>query len=104
MKIILLALAVVLSTASFAQTKQPKPNARELNWKIVCSDHADIVDFLSEYEERPVVTGRMGPKGRMAFLINTKTGTWTLLAYTDQGACIMAGGEDAEQIEPRNRD
>ena len=104
MKTILLALAVVLSTATVAQTKRPADTVREADWKISCASHGYVVDFLEEYKERPIITGNIGRRGKMAFLINTRTGTWTLLAYTDQGACIMAAGDNAELLEPRLRD
>jgi hypothetical protein len=104
MKHILIALAVVLSTVSSAQTKRPDDSVREADWKISCASHSYVVNFLKEYDERPVITGNIGRKGKIAFLINTKTGTWTLLAYTDQGACIMAAGDDAELLESLRRE
>lgn len=104
MKTILFALAVVLSTASVAQTKRPADTVREADWKISCASHGYVVDFLKEYDERPIITGNIGRRGKIAFLINTKTGTWTLLAYTDQGACIMAAGDDAELLESIRRE
>jgi len=39
----------------------------------------------------------------MAMLINTETGTWTLIGYTERGACIMASGEDVQQLDRPNR-
>jgi len=104
MKTILLALAVVLSTATVAQTKRPADTVREADWKISCASHGYVVDFLEEYKERPIITGNIGRRGKIAFLINTSTGTWTLLSYTDQGACIMAAGDNAELLEPLLRD
>ena len=104
MKTITLLIALLFAGDLWAQSKKPEINAREANWTIVCADHAYVVDFLAEFEERPVITGRMGRAGKMAFLINTKTGTWTLLGYTDRGACIMAAGEDAEQLESFRRE
>lgn len=98
MKTILAALALCCATYTQAQTTA----TREANWKIVCSDHDELVDFLKDFEERPIVTGRMGRAGRMAMLINTDTGTWTLIGYTDRGACIIASGTDVQQLD-RNR-
>ena len=99
MKTILAALALCCATYTQAQTAA----TREANWKIVCSDHDELVDFLKDFEERPIVTGRMGRAGRMAMLINTDTGTWTLIGYTDRGACIMASGDNVQQLEPTKR-
>jgi len=104
MRILTALLLSLLTITAQAQTKRPADTVREADWKISCASHSYVVDFLAEYEERPIITGRMGRAGKMAFLINTSTGTWTLLAYTDQGACIMAAGEDAEQLESRTRD
>jgi hypothetical protein len=99
---ILIALAVALLTCTAWAQSNPR-NAREVNWKIACADQEQVIDFLKEFEERPVLTGRMGRAGRMAMLINTETGTWTLIGYTERGACIMASGEDVQQIDRPSR-
>ena len=94
----LIALAVALfASAAWAQSN-PR-NVREVDWKIACADQAQVIDFLKEFEERPVLTGKMGKAGRMAMLINTETGTWTLIGYTERGACIRASGEDVQQLD-----
>jgi hypothetical protein len=94
---ILIALAVAL----FASTAwaQESNSARQANWTITCADTDYVIDFLKEYEERPVLTGRMGRGGRMAMLINTETGTWTLIGYSERGACIMASGNNVQQLD-----
>ena len=101
---ILIALAVAL-LASTAWAQSNPRNVREVDWKIACADQEQVIDFLKEFEERPVLTGKMGRAGRMAMLINTETGTWTLIGYTDRGACIMASGEDVQRLDTtaRNR-
>lgn len=95
---ILIALAVALITCTAWAQSNPR-NAREVDWKIACADQEQVIDFLKEFEERPVLTGRMGRAGRMAMLINTETGTWTLIGYTERGACIMASGEDVQRLD-----
>lgn len=99
---ILIALAVALY-ASTAWAQSNARNAREVDWKIACADQEQVIDFLKEFEERPVLTGKMGRAGRMAMLINTETGTWTLIGYTERGACIMASGEDVQQLNRPTR-
>lgn len=99
---ILIALAVALLTCTAWAQSNPR-NAREVDWKIACADQEQVIDFLKEFEERPVLTGRMGRAGRMAMLINTETGTWTLIGYTERGACIMASGEDVQQLDRPTR-
>ena len=95
---ILTALVVALLTCTAWAQSNPR-NVREVDWKIACADQAQVIDFLKEFEERPVLTGKMGRAGRMAMLINTETGTWTLIGYTERGACIMASGEDVQQLD-----
>ena len=95
---ILLALAVALLVCTAGAQSNPR-NAREVDWKIACADQEQVIDFLKEFEERPVLTGKMGRAGRMAMLINTETGTWTLIGYTERGACIMASGEDVQRLD-----
>ena len=96
---ILIALAVALyASTAWAQQTNPE-NVRQTNWVITCASTEYVIDFLKEYEERPVLTGKLGRAGKMAMLINTETGTWTLLGYTERGACIMASGEDVQQLD-----
>ena len=95
---ILIALAVALFVSTAWAQSNPY-NAREVDWKIVCADQDKVIDFLKEFNERPVLVGKLGRAGRMAMLINTETGTWTLIGYTERGACIMASGEDVQQLD-----
>lgn len=90
-------------TTAQAQNRLLESTVKEANWKISCASHGYVVDFLEEYKERPVITGHIGRRGKMTFLLNAQTGTWTLLAYTDQGACIMASGDNAELLESISR-
>ena len=94
----LIALVVALLTCTVWAQSNPY-NAREVDWKIACADQDKVIDFLKEFDERPVLTGKMGRAGRMAMLINTETGTWTLIGYTERGACIMASGEDVQRLD-----
>lgn len=100
MKTILALVVALLAGTAGAQSTNP---ARQANWTITCADTDYVIDFLKEYEERPVLTGNMGRAGKMAVLINTDTGTWTLIGYTDRGACIMASGDNVQQLEPTKR-
>lgn len=99
---ILIALAVALFASAVWAQSNPR-NVREVDWKIACADQTQVIDFLKEFEERPVLTGKMGRAGRMAMLINIETGTWTLIGYTDRGACIMASGEDVQRLDTTAR-
>jgi hypothetical protein len=81
--------------AAWAQSTNP---ARQTNWTITCADTEYVLDFLKEYEERPVLTGNLGRAGKMAMLINTDTGTWTLIGLSERGACIMASGDNVQQL------
>ena len=95
MKTILALAVALLAGTAWAQSTNP---ARQANWTITCADTDYVIDFLKEYEERPVLTGNLGRAGKMAVLINTDTGTWTLIGYTERGACIMASGDNVQQL------
>ena len=101
MKLIITLIAALLISSASAQSKNPNA-IRQVEWTITCATTEYVVDFLKEYEERPVLTGNLGRAGKMAVLINTDTGTWTLIGYTDRGACIIASGTDVQQLD-RNR-
>ena len=100
MKTILALAVALLAGTAWAQSTNP---ARQANWTITCADTEYVLDFLKEYEERPVLTGNMGRAGKMAVLINTDTGTWTLIGFSERGACIMASGDNVQQLEPTKR-
>lgn len=100
MKTILISILIFFTSLSFANESD---NVQELNWKIVCSDFRYMIDILKEFDERPIAIGKMGRAGKMTMLINSKTGTWTLIGYSDKGVCIMAAGDEAQQIEPVGR-
>jgi|688.fasta_scaffold2518950_1 hypothetical protein len=102
MKLIIAIIATIATFTVAAQTKNPNA-VRQVEWTITCATTEYVIDFLKEYEERPVLAGKMGKSGRMAMLINTETGTWTLIGYTERGACIMASGEDVQQLDRPNR-
>jgi len=102
MKLIITLMAALLISSASAQSKNPNA-IRQVEWTITCATTEYVVDFLKEYEERPVLSGKMGKSGRMAMLINTETGTWTLIGYTERGACIMASGEDVQQLDRPSR-
>ena len=101
MKILIALVVALLTCTAWAQSNLR--DVREVDWKIACADQVQVIDFLKEFEERPVLTGKMGKAGRMAMLINTETGTWTLIGYTERGACIMASGEDVQQLDRHTR-
>jgi len=96
MKTILALAVALLAGTAWAQSTN---SARQANWTITCADTDYVIDFLKEYEERPVLTGNMGRAGKMAMLINTETGTWTLIGYTEKGACIMASGNNIQKLD-----
>jgi hypothetical protein len=102
MKLIIAIIATIATFTVAAQTKNPSA-VRQVEWTITCATTEYVIDFLKEYEERPVLAGKMGKSGRMAMLINTETGTWTLIGYTERGACIMASGEDVQQLDRPTR-
>jgi hypothetical protein len=91
-------IAIIFSFAVGAAWAQSTNPARQTNWTITCADTDYVIDFLKEYEERPVLTGNMGREGKMAVLINTDTGTWTLIGFSERGACIMASGDNVQQL------
>lgn len=65
----------------------------ELQKKMLCNDAKVIIDGLikGDYAEKPVWFGKDTSHG-FALFANSKTGTWTLLEFDDNIACVIGEG------------
>lgn len=70
---------------------------------VVCDDTRKVVSIIMErYGEVPVWTARDGEgQSRYTLLSNSKTGSWTLLQYTAETACVL--GVDTESTLSSNK-
>lgn len=79
-------------TGSIANAQSNNPT--EMSKSVICDDTRTIVSFVMErYKEVPVWTAQDGDnQSRYVLMINSNTGSWTLLQYTPQVACILGVG------------
>lgn len=65
--------------------------------KMICNSTRIVLAEIakSEYREVPLWVGEVSKesKVKLAIVANEKTGSWTLLQYNDEVACLMSVGE-----------
>lgn len=75
-------------------------NAQELdafnvNKKVLCADAKSVFKNISEskYKELPVWVGRT-EDSNMSIIANEETGTWTIIQFNKEIACVIDAGTD----------
>ncbi len=75
-------------------------SARQFQFEktIICDDTRTVFEYFQngKYQEKPVWTARdvVEPAVRHVMMLNKQTGTWTLIQFDEQYACVLAAGED----------
>ena len=91
-----LAVASILFLTSLVANAQP--NLIEVDKPVTCSDPKTVIEGLSDqYQEQPFWSGR-GRDSKYVLLVNSKTGSWSMIEYNDKVACIVGTGKSARQI------
>ena len=87
-----LALALI-ATASLCASAEP----RELNKRVICDTKANVFQHLiKEFKEEPQWHGRSPNQNTELMLtVNPVTGSWTLIEYSSDFACVLAVGENS---------
>lgn len=64
---------------------------------VVCDSTKAVIKFLSErYGEKPAWIAKSGDDDTFFTLfLNQKTGSWTLLQYTKETACVLGTGDSS---------
>jgi hypothetical protein len=86
-----------LSTIANAQEL---PGTTTVNKKVVCTDAKLLFESVrdSKYKEEPIWVGRLDDS-TMTIVANKKTGTWTLIQFNGDIACVIDAGEENTLIE-----
>jgi hypothetical protein len=86
-----------LSTIANAQQS---PGTTTVNKKVVCTDAKTLFESVrdSKYKEEPIWVGRLDDS-TMTILANKETGTWTLVQFNGNVACVIDAGEENTLIE-----
>jgi hypothetical protein len=89
-----LVMAFLLGLTSFVVHAQ----VVQVEKPVVCSNLKTIVETISQdYQEQPTWRGNDASSKYIMFA-NSKTGTWTLIQYSDKAACVIGSGENGKQI------
>lgn len=82
-----------LSTIANAQEI---PGTTTVNKKVVCTDTKSLFENIkdSKYKETPVWVGRL-EDSTMTIFANQETGTWTVIQFNSDVACVIDAGEDS---------
>ena len=74
-------------------------DAIELQKPVLCSDLKTVIEFVTgpKFKEQPTWTGA-DDLGKYILTQNDKTGTWTLIQYSEGIACILGTGERGQLI------
>ncbi len=84
----LLSLASCIANAQSFQTNKP----------IICDEIQKVIQSLGEnYKEKPVWLAT-GEGTKFSLFVNKETGSWTLLQFNSEVACILGVGKDSELI------
>jgi len=90
------AVAMILFLTSLVASAQS--NLIEIDKPVTCSDPKTVIEGLSDqYQEQPFWSGR-GTDSKYVLLVNSKTGSWSMVEYNDKIACVVGTGKSARQI------
>ena len=69
-----------------------------INKPVVCTDFTELLKSLKNtYEEQPVFLGKDADTNYSLF-VNSKTGTWTMIQFIDDVACVIGMGGNAKLV------
>ena len=69
-----------------------------INKPVICVELKDILKSLREtHEEKPVFLGQ-DTETNYSLFVNSKTGTWTIIQFIDDFACVIGIGDSAKLV------
>jgi hypothetical protein len=68
---------------------------------VVCDRTQNVLDVIinGRYQENPV-WGGVDDNSRYSLLVNRETGSWTLIQFTKETACILGTGQGSRSMAP----
>jgi hypothetical protein len=85
-------LIVLLALVTIRAHSEPQ----QMRLVVFCDTPAEIfVPLARDFEEQPVWTGTSDSQNtRLILTANAKTGTWTMVEYSGDFACVIAVGRE----------
>lgn len=73
---------------------------------LICGEHDEVAKALfDQFREAPRSVGQVNGQSIIEVFVSKDTGTWTIIATgTDGTSCLMASGQDWEDILPPPED
>ena len=68
---------------------------------VVCDKTQNVLDVIinGRYQETPM-WGGVDDNSRYSLLVNRETGSWTLIQFTKETACILGTGQGSRSMAP----
>jgi len=74
----------------------------DLQKPLKCSDAQSVMNyFVDIHKETPVWVGKSVHDTHITLLINSTTGSWTMIEYGNKIACVLGAGEDRSSSKPK---
>jgi hypothetical protein len=73
----------------------------DLQKPMKCSDAQVVMNyFVDIHKETPVWVGKSVHNTHVTLLMNSATGSWTMIEYDDRLACVLGAGEAKSGSQP----
>jgi hypothetical protein len=73
----------------------------DLNKAMKCSEPQKVMKYFRDtHKETPVWVGKTVHNSHITLLTNPKTGSWTMIEYDSNMACVLGAGEDQSSSKP----
>lgn len=94
----LLALFAIIPLLTSAQSSS---GPITLEKTVVCDKTQNVLDVIinGRYQETPM-WGGVDDNSRYSLLVNRETGSWTLIQFTKETACILGTGQGSRSMAP----
>lgn len=83
-------------------TSQQSSTAVIVDKKVICDEFDKMIDTLTkkDYDEKILwIGGDKNSDSKYAILANEKTGTWSIVQYNKEAACIIGAGENFKLLD-----
>jgi len=96
----LLLSVLFLPVFAFAQQQQQPQEIITANKEVTCVDTATLMNALekSEFKEIPYWMGT-DSDSYWGLVVNEKTGTWTMIQFTQDLGCIIGSGKNHKLVQ-----
>jgi hypothetical protein len=94
-------LLAILAIIPLLTSAQSSSGPITLEKTVVCDKTQNVLDVIinGRYQETPM-WGGVDDNSRYSLLVNRETGTWTLIQFTKETACILGTGQGSRSMAP----